>query len=376
VMDYPFPKFSLKADGTVDISNPYTNEIGSWDKRSVIWAYSQFKKGADENAELDKIMSETLKEGYAYIPDIGGNTHPGSNQWETGKDTFLQMENILKVRRKVLDEFSEKAIPSGAPMATIEEVLVPIYLLHRYQVEAVAKALGGLYFTHAVKNDGQTPTKMVDSAVQWQAFDLLMQTLTPDALALSDALISKIPPRPSGYPSSIENFSGNTGPTFDPIAAAEAAANITLSHLLNEERAARLIEYKARDSKQPGFLAVLDKLLEKTWKVPLKEGYKGELQIMVNNEVLKHVLALAANTGAAKNVRGQALLKIEELRLYLSMRIMGASPTAKANMWFGLSQIEAFKTDPSKFAGPATVATPPGAPIGMPRIDFLGEHRW
>ncbi|MEJ5994399.1 zinc-dependent metalloprotease [Pedobacter sp. Du54] len=376
VMDYPFPKFTLKADGTVDISNPYTNEIGSWDKRSVIWAYSQFKKGADENVELDKIMAETLKQGYEYIPDIGGNAHPGSNQWETGKNTLVQMENILKVRRKVLDDFSEKAIPAGAPMATLEEVLVPIYLLHRYQVEAVAKALGGLYFTHAVKNDGQIPTKMVAPEIQWQAFDLLMQTLTPDALVLSDALISKIPPRPSGYPSSIENFRGNTGPTFDPIAAAETAVNITLSYLLNEERAARLIEYKARDNKQPGFLAVLDKLIEKTWKAPLPDGYKGELQVMVNNEVLKYLLALAGNTGAAKNVRGQALLKIEELKLYLTTRMIGGSPTVKANMWFALSQIEAFKTDPSKFTAPATVATPPGAPIGMPGINFLKDEEW
>ncbi|MES2653783.1 MAG: zinc-dependent metalloprotease [Bacteroidota bacterium] len=373
VMDYPFPKFSLKADGSVNISNPYTNEIGSWDKRAVIWAYSQFKKGTDENAELDKIMAETLKQGYEYIPDIGGNAHPGSNQWETGKEPLAQMENILKVRRKVLDDFSEKAIPAGAPMATIEEVLVPIYLLHRYQVEAVAKALGGLYFTHAVKNDGQVPTKMVDPMVQWQAFDLLMQTLSPEALALSDGLIAKIPPRPSGYPSSLENFSGNTGPTFDPIAAAESAANITLSYVLNSERAARLIEYNARDGKQPGFMAVVDKLIEKTWKTPLVAGYKGELQVMVNNEVLKHLLALAANTNAAKNVRGQALLKIEQLKMYLSTRVLGASPTAKANMWFALSQIEAFKIDPSKFAAPATVATPPGAPIGMPGMDFFGD---
>jgi hypothetical protein len=371
VMDYPFPKFSLKADGTVDISNPYTNEIGSWDKRSVIWAYSQFKKGADVNAELDKIMAETIKQGFAYIPDIGGNAHPGSNQWETGKDPLAQMENILKVRRKVLDDFSEKAIPAGAPMATIEEVLVPIYLLHRYQVEAVAKALGGLYFTHAVKNDAQAPTKMVAPAVQWQAFDLLMQTITPEALALPDALISKIPPRPSGYPSSLENFSGNTGPTFDPIAAAESAANITLSYLLNAERAARLVEYNARDKEQPGLLAVLDKLIEKTWKTPLVDGYKGELQSMVNNEVLKYLLQLAADNNAAKNVRGQALLKIEELKVYLTTSMLKGTPTEKANKWFALSQIEAFKTDPSKFAAPPVVATPPGAPIGMLDMDFL-----
>src|SRR5690606_34617192 len=59
VMDYPFPRFSLKADGTVDVSDSYTREIGAWDKRSVMWAYSEFKKGVDENAELDKMINET-----------------------------------------------------------------------------------------------------------------------------------------------------------------------------------------------------------------------------------------------------------------------------------------------------------------------------
>src|SRR6202012_5466606 len=125
------------------------------------------------------------------------------------------------IRRHLLDKFSEKAIPKAAPMATLEEVLVPVYLLHRYQVEAAAKSVGGLYFTHALKNDGQTPTKMVDPAEQWRAFDGLMNTITPDALSLPEALIQKIPPRPEGYPSSIETFGGHTGPTFDPIAVAE-----------------------------------------------------------------------------------------------------------------------------------------------------------
>src|SRR6185312_8499240 len=124
--------------------------------------------------------------------------------------------------------------------------LVPIYLLHRYQVEAVAKSLGGLYFTHAVKNDGEEPTKMVEPAEQWRA--------------------------------------------FDPIAVAEAAAENTLSYLLNSERAARLIEYQARDERQPGLLPVLDKLIDKTWKTSLQPGYKGELQLLVDNLTLKHLL--------------------------------------------------------------------------------------
>ncbi|HEY0244256.1 MAG TPA: zinc-dependent metalloprotease, partial [Mucilaginibacter sp.] len=286
VMDYPFPRFSLKADGTIDISDAYAKGIGTWDKRAIMWGYSDFGS-KNEDAELDKIMKETLKEGFKYIPDVGGGAHPMSNQWDDGANPIDQLNKLMAVRKHVLDNFSEKAIRQNAPMATIEEVLVPMYLLHRYQLEATTKSIGGLYFTHALKNDGQEPTKMVEPAEQWRAFDAMMSTITPEALALPEALISKIPPRPTGFPSSVETFGGHTGPTFDPIAAAETAAGTTVGYLLDPERAARLIEFNARDPKQPGFFAIVDKMFDQTWKAPLQPGYKGEMQVLVNDLTLK-----------------------------------------------------------------------------------------
>jgi hypothetical protein len=374
VMDYPFPRLSIKADGSIDISNAYAKVIGSWDKRAIMWGYSDFPKGTDENVALDKIMDETLKLGFQYIPDIGGYVHPASHQWDDGADPIEELTKLLKIRRQVLDNFSEKAIVKDAPMSTLEEVLVPIYLLHRYQIEAVAKSIGGLYFTHAVKNDGQIPTKMVEPARQWSAFDALMASVSPDALALPETLMAKIPPRPTGYPSSAETFSGYTGPTFDPIAAAETAANETISSILNPERAARLIEYNARDDKQPGFMAVADKLIAKTWKTAPISGYKGELQIMVNNLTLKYLLQLAASTEAAESVRGEALLKVQELEQWMTGTLSNSSNAKqKANILFALSQIKDFKESPAKFQPVPPQVMPPGAPIGMNGLDFLND---
>ncbi|HEV9038291.1 MAG TPA: zinc-dependent metalloprotease, partial [Puia sp.] len=370
VMDYPFPRMTLKSDGTIDLSDAYAKGIGGWDKRAIMWGYSDFPKGTDEDAALEKIMKETLKEGYKYIPDIGGMAHPMSNQWDDGVNPIDQLEKLMAIRRRLLDNFSEKAIPKDAPMATLEEVLVPIYLLHRYQVEAVAKSLGGLYFTHAVKNDGEEPTKMVEPAEQWRAFDALMNTITPEALVLPETLIQKIPPRPTGYPSTIEIFRGHTGPTFDPIAVAEAAAENTLSYLLNSERAARLIEYQARDERQPGLLPVLDKLIDKTWKTSLQPGYKGELQLLVDNLTLKHLLSLAADPRNAENVRGEALLTINGLKDWINGQLGGAKGKWKGALYFGLSQIEEFSKDPNKFVAEPAVEMPPGAPIGMPDDEF------
>ena len=371
VMDYPFPRFSLGADGRVDVSDAYATGIGAWDKRAIQWGYSEFAKGADENAALDNLMKETLQQGFRFIPDIGGYAHPDANQWDEGTDPVAQLTKLMAVRRQVLDRFSEKAIRADAPLATLEEVLVPIYLLHRYQVEAVAKSIGGQYFSHALKNDGQAPTKMVEPAVQQQALDALLSTITPAALQLPEALIAKIPPRPSGYPGSVETFAGYTGPTFDPLAAAEAAAGPTIASLLNAERAARLIEYQARDSKQPGFVPVVEQLLAHTWRARPETGYAAALQTVVNNLTLKYLLQLAADNRAAASVRGQALLEVESLQKWMQTQAKRAQPAQKANLLFGLSQIDRFRADPSKFTPPPAVTMPPGAPIGMPGLNFL-----
>ena len=370
VMDYPYPRFSLKTDGTIDLSDVYAKGIGTWDKRAIMWGYSDFPKGTDEDAALDKIMKETLKEGFKYIPDVGGGAHPMSNQWDDGANPVDQLNKLMAVRKHVLDNFSEKAIRQNAPMATLEEVLVPMYLLHRYQLEAVAKSIGGLYFTHAVKNDGQEPTKMVDPAEQWRAFDAMMATITPDALVLPEGLIEKIPPRPTGYPGGVETFSGHTGPTFDPIAAAETAAGTTVGYLLDPARAARLIEYNARDSKQPGFFAVMDKMIDQTWKAPVVLGYKGEMQILVNNLTLKYLLILAADTHTAENVRGEALYEINGLKDWMNSKMASAEPKQKASLYFGLAQIEEFEKSPDKFQPDPALEMPPGAPISMPNMDF------
>ena len=366
VMDYPFPRFSLKQDGTIELSDVYAKGIGSWDKRAIMWGYTDFPRGANENDALDKIMKETLAQGHIFIPDIGGNVHPLAHQWDDGVNSVDQLSKLMTVRRHVLDNFSEKAIRQDAPMSTLEEVLVPMYLLHRYQIEAVANSIGGLYFTHALKNDGEVVTRMVEPAEQWRAIDGLLSTITPDALALPENLIAKIPPRPVGYPSTVETFDGHTGVTFDPIGAAETAAAATLAYLLDAQRAARLIEYQARDGKQPGFMPMLDKLLDQTWKAAPLAGYKGELQIMVDNLTTKYLLGLAANTRAGENVRGEALLKINELKDWMNGKLAAAQPRQKAALYFALSQIKEFESDPGKFQIAEPLAMPPGAPIGMP----------
>ncbi|MDT3402903.1 zinc-dependent metalloprotease [Mucilaginibacter terrae] len=369
VMDYPPPTVTLKADGTIDLSDAYTAEIGSWDKRAIIYGYTDFAAGTDEAKALKNILTETLKQGEVFIADAdsrpAGSAHPKAHLWDSGVDAADELNRLMVLRKRVISTFSEKSIHENAPMATIEEVLVPMYLIHRYQVEAASKVLGGLYYTYAVKNDGQTITRMVPAAQQWKAFDALIGTITPDALALPETLIAKIPPRPVGYPRTRELFKSRTGLTFDPIGAAESAASTTLSFMLQPQRAARLVEYQSRDNTQPGLIAVLDKLIAQTWKAPQAVGYKGELQRMVNNLTLKQLLTLAATTQAPENVRSIALLKIDELKKWMYNASLTAGAMNKANLLYGLSQIKQFENDPDKFQPAKSLDMPDGSPIGM-----------
>lgn len=372
VMDYPFPRINLKADGSIDLSDAYAVGIGSWDIRTIKWGYSTFDE-AKEKQGLAEIMKETLDLGHQYIPDIGGYVHPVSHQWDDGKEAIDQLFFLMKVREKVLNNFSVRAIQDGQPTATVQEVLVPMYLLHRYQIEGVAKSVGGLYFTHAVKDDGQEPTRLVEPERQWKALAALLQTIRPEALALPEKLIALIPPRPSGYGSTRELFSSHTGVTFDPLSAAASVAEETISSLLNSEKAARLIEHHSRDAAQPSFFAVLDTMLTNTWYQKLPSGMHGSLQTVVNNVLLDQLLGMAADDASTPLVRGQVVLKIGQLKKALAAKTALDNDAESAMNAFALQRIKDFEANPAAFKPIPSVEMPPGAPI-MPNMDFL-KHR-
>ena len=153
-------------------------------------------------------------------------------------------------------------------MAVLEEVLAPMYLYHRYQTEAVSKVVGGLNYTYAMRGDGQKPTEIVAPAEQRRALDALLRTIRPDFLRLPENIIRLIPPHPVAHERTRELFRLHTGMTFDPLAAAETAAHQTIGAMLHPERAARLVEYHARDARNPGLDEVLNRLLAATWEAP------------------------------------------------------------------------------------------------------------
>ncbi len=369
VMDYPHPYIKIRDNGTLDFSEAYTVGIGEWDKVFVAYAYSQFPDGTNEDAALDKIINDAHRRGLYCLSESGDSSaSPFSHDWDNGPDPLSELERVMKIRQIALNNFSENNIPQGTAMARLEEVLVPVYLFHRYQTQAAGKSIGGVDYRAAVRGDGQKIVEVVPAAAQRLALRLLLGTITPEALSLPRNILKLIPPR-AGV-SGGEVFPRHTAPTFDPLAAAESAANITVAVLLNPERAARLISNRAMDPAAPTLAEVIETILAGTWKSePPADPYLAEIHRVVGNSVLYYLMRLASDADTAPEARAMAAFKLDQLKAYASAKVM-KDEAELAHLKFAAAQIGRYQADPSKFVFPTEVAAPPGAPIGTGELPF------
>jgi hypothetical protein len=367
VMDYPHPLAKV-VNGKIDLSDAYDTKIGAFDKVSIAYGYQDFPEGTNEDQALDAIIQKSLKDGLTFLSDQDarpfGGAHPYAHLWDNGANPTDELNRVLELRSIALKNFGEKNIKPGAPMATLEEVLVPMYFFHRYQTEAAVKMIGGLNYRYALRGDGQPVTEFVSTAEQQKALDALLKTLSPSALALPESLLKIIPPRPIGYDRHREVIKIRTGLTFDALTIAESASDMTISLLLHPARAARLVEYHARDNKQPSLESVIEKLITGTFKSTPEPGLNGAIQITVNNTVLQNLLKLSLHKDASLQVKAIAQFEIGKLKSWLESKTMIADEDWKAHYQYCLKQIKSFQEDSEKFKLEHLLAAPPGMPIG------------
>jgi hypothetical protein len=369
VMDYPPPTVTVGADGVPDVSNAYAVGIGAWDKIAITYGYRDFQVETNETQALDKVLDDAFSSGLLYLTDQDarplGSASPIAHLWDTGSNDLEGLEQVMAVRQAALKNLSENAIREHTPMATLEDVLVPIYLYHRYQITAVAKSIGGLNYTFDLRGPDRKDPEIVPAAQQRQALRAILQTLAPQVLAVPQPLLKIIPPRPPEYPSSKENFARRTSPAFDSLAPAEAAADIVAQLLFQPERAQRMIEYHARDANNPGFDELLNEMLAATWKAPATPGYNGAIQRTVNAVVLSRLISLAADEHASSQVRAVALLKLDELKKWLaSQENLLKDVETRAEFFFARNQIDHFEKNPAEVHVTAPAPPPAGDPIG------------
>ncbi|CAN5348654.1 zinc-dependent metalloprotease [soil metagenome] len=366
VMDYPHPLVQLTADGRIDLSQAYDDRIGDWDKVAITYGYADFPRGTDEAAALDSILSEARVRGLTFLTDQdarpAGGAHPEAHLWDNARDAAEELDRMMQVRRTALSRFGENAIRRGMPLATIEEALVPLYLHHRYQLEAAAKVLGGQHYSYAHRGDQQEPLRPATAAEQRAALDALLRTLDPAALTLPTGVLAQLPPRPFTYGPHRELFNRYTGLVFDPIAPAVVASDLTVSMILQPERAARLVAQHAMDPSLPGLPQTIDRLVEATFGRRPGNTYEAEVARVTQRVVVERLMDLAADAPMPQ-VRAVAALKLEELRGRTQRSTRDEAE--RAHLRLIAADVARFAERPHERERRLTpLEAPPGAPIG------------
>ena len=265
VMDYPPPRIGL-VDGKPDLSDAYAAGIGVWDKASVAWLY-----GAPDDAAADRVAKAAVDSGMRYVHDTDARSPDTSQRWgglwDDGANPTAELNRLMTVRHAAIDRFGLAMLEPGEAVANLRRRFVPIWLLHRYEVMAAAKAIGGADFSYAVAGDGKEAVQPVSTADQRAALDALLATLAPDALRVPDRLMPLLSSPRNGSDNrqfEIELFRTARGPLFDPLVAADVAAEITLGSLLSPARLARVSAQHAVDSAALGVSEIVDRLVAAT----------------------------------------------------------------------------------------------------------------
>ena len=374
VMDYPHPLEKLNADGSIDLSEAYQARIGDWDKVTINYGYRQFPAGTDEKVALTKILDEAWVQDLRYMTNQDTDSNPRVDQWSNGVDQADELYRLMKVRRAALDRIGEHTIRAGAPLATIEEPLVPIYMYHRYAVESAASMVAGQDFIYAMRGDKRTPTKGVSVDDQRKALDALAYTLRPSELTVPKHILDIIPPRPPGWGMHRELFARTTGDTFDPLSPATIASDVTIGFLLQFERAARMVGQHAVNQAMPGLEDVIDRLTTATFDAATASPYEAAVRRAEERVLVDRVMWLA-DASPNSQVRAIASLRLSKLaaRLKAAVNKTEADTAQRALI---VADVKRFLERPLDLARPIPFAAPdapPGAPIGDPGESWLAR---
>lgn len=363
VMDYPHPNIFVNEIGEIDFSKVYTNEIGIWDKRAITYGYQDFPAGTDENNALNKLLEDNSKNGILFIADADARSasgfHPYAHLWDNQSDAVAGLEQTLAVRSKAMAQFGEEAVKNGTPLTKLEDMFVPLYNYHRYQLEAVTKLIGGINYMYSVRGDqNQIKPTILPNAIQQKALNAAVSCLSPNTLTIPENILSLFPPRPPMYYGIGELFDKRTGMSFDALSAAEALADYELGFLFNVERANRLVQNKSR-ANTIGFDNLIDAVLNNTWHSKIPKGLEGSVHMQTQQQVLTWILGVHQNAESNFEVRSICNDRLQQLKSKLE-NLSKADIAHKAHYDFAIERIK----NPGTITLPSPVIMAPGAPIG------------
>jgi hypothetical protein len=321
VMDYPHPLVSVH-NGKISLDNAYDVGMGDWDKYVVAYGYQDYLDANTQLQGLKRLVADARGKGFRYQSDPDSRQSNAANVeghlWDNGADPVNELKRISEVREIAIANFGLKTIKTGASLSSLEETFAPIYLLHRYQLDAVAKLVGGVSYEYELKGDYLTAkgVQVVSVSQQKSALTAMLNTLQSEFLSIPESLTQLITPKVYGESRNRESFKGRTGHTFDPISAAESAAGYSLNLLLKAERLNRIAQQNNRLKGAPDIAFLLTELFEYSIKSGIDKDYP-QLSKRVNYLVLDQVVKAMEQKNLAPEVRGEIELQLIDLHKWL-----------------------------------------------------------
>ena len=366
VMDYPHPKIDI-VNGDINIDNAYSKNIGDWDKVSVRYAYTDFQENENEDVKLNDIIEEAVNKGLYFLSDSDsrpvGSANPFSHLWDNGEFPYKELDKLLKVRDLALKNIDLDNLVDGEPYDRIEDILVPIYMLHRYQIESAAKAIGGVDYLYFVKNKNNDKVKFVDSKLQKESLKSLLNVLNPKNLVLPNNLIQILSPRSFRNPRTRENFESNTGVTFDYINASSSIINHTLTFLLNPERINRIYQQNMFGEKILMLDDYLTTISNSIFSNNRMSPYESSINKNTSSLFLDHLFLTFNNSNTNDLSKSVILSSIINTKEKLSSNLNDYNS-------FLVNKINGFIDNPDKYIPVEKTKIPDGSPIGNFSCDY------
>tara|TARA_R110002072_G_scaffold118631_1_gene250623 strand:+ start:26664 stop:29075 length:2412 start_codon:yes stop_codon:yes gene_type:complete len=360
VMDYPHPTLKLN-NGKIELSDAYATGIGPWDKVTVEYSYSDIPESVNESLYLRDVLREAEEQGLRYISDSDARAQSGAHAkahlWDNGANASDELNALLALRAVAISNFSEDNIRTGEPYSVLEDVFVPLYFYHRFQTEAAVKLIGGMDYEYSVKGAKPIKNSIVSKQEQLQALQSVLKTIKAETLAIPEDKLALFPPRAYGFSRSRESFKSKTGVAFDALGAAATASDMTLSLLLNPERANRLIQQKALQPENIGLTEVLEQLITTTFSSESPSEYIREVNQTIQFVTLQHMLNLVASNRSIPQTKAIVNESLDDLYKDLS-RNRDAFSAQLAR------EITEFRDDPEDFEAIEPSKIPDGSPIG------------
>lgn len=372
VMDYPHPLIELNADGEIRLNQTYGVGIGAWDEFAIQHIYGDYSQ-QDEQKALAQLRARAKAAGLRYVSDADarapGAAHPDGLLWDFGASSIDSFDHIMKLRQRALAQFSLAVLPAQRQLGELEARLVPVYLLHRYQVEAVARLIGGYQYEYGLALDAtegrvRAGTQVVDAATQRRAIQKMMTTVRAENLVLPQSVLDVLTPPSEGYDRSVEYFPTRSAPVFDALSAVEAAVAHSCQFLLDSTRLNRLAWQHARDAQLPGLSDLLRELFANTWQRP---GVSSKLlagdavQMAANWVVLDGLMLVLSDSRLHPQVEVELRASLQTLATWLQKN--AGQGTQAANRQQAAERIVQFLRDPSRVKLRPMPTIPPGAPI-------------